>query len=255
MAVERTKFVGLIPVLIHLGYSFSVVPTGQSGWRFILPVDWIALVYYSIGLVFLWGIIISIFTKKNAFPEPGIETIDVDINEPRRIHRKKILQAAVASLILGLSFPVMEGVIPVRYPEKTPDEIIQSYVPERNKLEGSDLVFSSDISSFLGRDKDAVVLYGRALYPSFYERGRYWGEENQYISQVKEYDRLQFSLIGPDHIQAYIPLSRPPQSFPHGSDVVVIGCRIENSIKALLVLVIGQDETLTISPWSGLTCE
>jgi hypothetical protein len=255
MAVERTKFVGLIPVLIHLGYSFSVVPTGQSGWRFILPVDWIALVYYSIGLVFLWGIIISIFTKKNAFPEPGIETIDVDINEPRGIHRKKILQAAVASLILGLSFPVMEGVIPAKYPEKTPSEIIQEYIPESIKMESAGLIYSSNLDSFLSNNKDAVVLYGRALYPSFYEKGRFWGEENQYISRVKEYDRLQFSLIGPDRAQVYIPLARPPQSFPHGSDVVVIGCRIENSVKALLVLVIGQDEVLSISPWSGLTCE
>jgi hypothetical protein len=50
-AYRRAKWIGLMPLLVHFVYSFSVVPFKASGWRFILPVDWVSVLYFSIGLM------------------------------------------------------------------------------------------------------------------------------------------------------------------------------------------------------------
>jgi hypothetical protein len=255
-AINRTGFVGLIPVLIQIGYSLSVVPTGQSGWRFILPVDWVSLVYYIIGLVYLGGIIISVLKKEYVIPNPdNANAGDTNSASAKKAPQKKIFQVLVFSLILGLSFPAIEWLIPVRYPAKTPEEIIQIYAPENLQLANDEVISPAEINSFLVTNKNAVVLYGRALYPAYYGQGEFWGEENRYITLVKDYDRLQFSLMGSKSTAVFIPLLNPPSYFPHGSDVVVIGCGTESYVKALVIRVNGQDPALVTSPWNGLKCD
>jgi hypothetical protein len=47
----------LVPITISVGYVFSVSIARFSGWRFIMPVDWVSLLFYSIGCLQLTKIL------------------------------------------------------------------------------------------------------------------------------------------------------------------------------------------------------
>jgi len=251
-AISRFKLAALIPVLIQIGYSLSVVPTGQSGWRFILPVDWIALAYYSIGLTQLIFIVAGVFFNKSSAND---EANTGSNPAPARVSSAKgsglILTAILA---LGVLFPLIEWIIPSRYPSTSPQDLIRFYAPQGVRLENGETLSPSDLTSFLEGQPGSTVLYGRTLYPSYYERGEFWGEENQYTIQMKGYNRLQFHLTGPQREFVFIPLDAPPAYFPHATDVFVVGCQEGSAIRALAILPKGQDAAVTISPWAGLTC-
>src|SRR5258706_9692633 len=128
-ALRKLKWIGLIPLFIHLGYSLNVVPLRLSGWRCILPVDWVALLYYSIGLSILSIAIRSIFIRKDAYTD--FEK-NVEVGEPKLASQKNlepdfkmISLALIVSILFGLSMPFIEAVTPVRYPELSHDEIVR----------------------------------------------------------------------------------------------------------------------------------
>jgi hypothetical protein len=253
-AYRRAKWIGLMPLFVHLGYSLSVVPMRLSGWRFILPVDWVPMLYYSFGLMILCAVILSFFNKKWM---PPLLDKSPEVDAPQQIVRSghgSISFALIVSALFGLTLPLIELLTPVRYPELRQDEIIRRFISEEVHLSDGVLLPRSDLSSFLETQKGAVVLYGRALYPGFYKAGEYWGDDNAFLLTAREYDRLQFRLIGPVPGSVFIPLTQPPASFPHASDVVVIGCSSGYGIKALVVQVKDQAAALSASPWPGLTC-
>lgn len=246
IAYQRTKWIGLLPLFIHLGYSLSVVPFKTSGWRFILPVDWILALYFSIGLMHLTLMLFSLF---NDIPKK----IENKVSTNTQLDYRKSIPVLSIFLIMGLAFPLVEKSIPKKYPELTSNELIQNYFVNDIVLENGETITASALEMFLTAEPSSTVLYGRALYPSFYQSGEYWGDDSSYPLEIRNISRLQFTIIGPVQRRVYIPLPEAPLSFPHTSDVVVIGCVTNAGIQALIVTV---DEAIVINnlPWRGLTC-
>ncbi|MBL8050639.1 MAG: glycosyltransferase family 39 protein, partial [Anaerolineales bacterium] len=246
IAYQRAKWIGLLPLFIHLGYSLSVVPFKTSGWRFILPVDWILALYFSIGLMHLTLMLFSLF---NHIPKD----IEIKNTTPMQLDYQKSIPVLSIFLIIGLAFPLIEKSIPKKYPELTSTELVQTYFANDVVLENGESITASALEMFLEAEPSSTVLYGRALYPSFYQSGEYWGDDDSYPLEMRNISRLQFTIIGPMQRRVYIPLPEAPLSFPHTSDVVVIGCVTNAGIQALIVTV---DETIVINnlPWRGLSC-
>ena len=250
-AFDRLKFLGIFPLLIHLTYSLSVVIGRISGWRFVLPIDWILQFYYSIGVIQLFFIIVSVvWNRKLALETEG--NILQHPNVPSPFFQRKTYFTVAGFLLIGLSLPMFELIMPVRYPALSQNELIERYVPDPLQFDGVEPVTASALKIFLETEPGATVLYGRALYPSYYERGDFWGESSANLLAASQFDRLQFYLIGPSRVFAFIPLERAPQYFPHASDVFVIGCEQDASLRVLIAQV--DDQVLFSSPWAGLTC-
>jgi hypothetical protein len=255
---RRAGPAGLIPLLIHLGYSLSVVPIRLSGSRFILPADWVTLMYYCFGLTTLAAVGVSLLTAGNR-PELGRIFMDTTIQpslsgEARRPGMAAILAAAAITAVLGLSLPVSESLAPKRYPEVMPSAVIDRYAAEGLTLDNGSSLSGAELSAFLDADAGAVAYFGRALYPVFYPFGKYWGDDNPFLLAARQFDRLQFKLIGPANASVFLPLSESPKVFPQAADVLVIGCSSPAGVRALAVRIQGQPEALAASPWNGLTC-
>ncbi len=262
VAVNRLGLLGLAPLLIHLGYSLTVVPARLSGWRFILPVDWVTMLYYSIGLIqvtlMAWAILSksrqSMAGKRGAGLKSEQRSVDPDARSTdlQKNDRRKVIPVLAGFLILGLALPLSARYMPLRYND-APDEIIQKYAPVT--LNDGGTLSVADLQTFVQQEGRAVLTEGRALYPSFYEQGKYWGDNNPYNLDIRDYTRVQFNLVGPYHIGAFLPVAAAPEVFPHASDVVVVGCMSEsgNSLRALVVIV-NQKIILNASPWNGLSC-
>lgn len=247
-AFNRYRWIGLMPLLFHLGYSFSVVPVKQSGWRFILPVDWVSILYFSVGLIQLSMLLFSLFSEKKEYQFVPNSSVP----ETRPINWQWVTPALVTFTIFGISLPFIEWSVPQRYPKLSNSELIQQYVPDGVTLSNGGQVSASELESFIETESASFVLHGRALYPAYYEQKQYWGELNPPLEAARQYDRLQFYLIDGRSLFTFFPLQEPPLYFPNASDVFVIGCMQENSLRALLIKV--NDQIVTSTPWHGLTC-
>ncbi len=247
-AFYHHRWIGMMPLLFHLGYSLSVVPVKQSGWRFILPVDWASILYFSLGLAQLSLMLFSLFSEKQeAYFVKPLEKTPV-----RSIQWKWVFPVLLAFAIFGVSLPLVEWSIPERYPKLSKSELIHLYVPNGFVLETGEQITVSDLQSFLETETGSIVLHGRALYPAYYEQKKFWGDSNPGLLEARQYNRLQFYLISGGTRFVFIPLDEAPGYFPHASESLMIGCVQKGSIRALLIKV--NDRMLISSPWHGLTC-
>ncbi len=246
-AIRRTKFLGLMPLFIHLGYSLSIVPARISGWRYILPVDWIPQLYYSLGLIQLTIIVASLLRNQLPAAKPDENHAPNSTQDPKRFWL-----ALAACFVLGSFLPVWERSIPPRYPAMSGAELVQAYATDGLILNDGTRLSASALEAFLETEAGASVLHGRALYPAYYARGKFWGDDSPNLIEAGQYDRLQFNLIGPQEAFVYIPLDAAPDYFPHASDVFVLGCMRARGLQALLIKV--NDAWLVASPFVGLTC-
>ncbi|MFN8414023.1 MAG: glycosyltransferase family 39 protein [Anaerolineales bacterium] len=245
----RFKWVGLMPLLFHLGYSLSVVPVRLSGWRFILPVDWVSFIYFSLGLAQI-GVMLFNLLSQTSYEVTEITSPTENSFKP--INWNKVGMTFLVFAILGVSFPAIEWSIPRYYPKLSNDSLIQKYALDGFMLRKDVKVSASDLKSFIETDSAAVVLYGRALYPQFYEKGKYWGDSNQNLLEASLYNRIQFDVIGPRSGFAFIPLEQPLEYFPNVSDVFAVGCRQGDATRVLFVRV--NDSLIVSSDWHGLNC-
>jgi hypothetical protein len=253
LAVQRLGLLGWLPLLIHFTYNFSMSLARLSGWRFVLPVDWVVQLYYCIGLVALTGIVISLISNRLSTVIDNKKKEDEpanSLNTGIKIHQLLL----VFFLFLGISLPLTEVLVPERYPDIGAGEMIAQYAAGGFLLENGDRITALDMKSFLETDPADVVLYGRALYPLFYEQGEFWGDDNAFSLLARNLDRLQFTYIGSEAVPVFIQLDLPPKYFPNASDVFIIGCREDAGIRALAIRVNIQASYITTSPWHGLTC-
>lgn len=250
-AVQRLGFLGLLPLLIHFAYNFSMSLARISGWRFVLPVDWVLLLYFCVGLVQLTIILISLIQNK---------VLSFDMNEvmdglsASTLNVRKTQYYFTFFLLLGLSLPLTEKIIPELYPDISSGQIFARFMPNGFAPVNGGRFTVSDLNIFLETEAGATVLYGRALYPSFYRSGDFWGDQQSITYLERGFNRLHFALIGPKETLVFIPLEKAPKYFPHASDVVIIGCRLDEGVRALAVRVNDQASFITASPWRGLTC-
>jgi hypothetical protein len=253
VAFERLGLLGLFPLLIHFTYSLSVVTARISGWRFILPVDWILQVYYCLGLMQVVAMGVSVIRNKARVISSDLsdERLSQDWVKVSFFQRKNYL-VFTFFLVIGLSLPLIELWTPLRYPPLSDGELIKKLSLDEVQLDINKQVTNSELEYFLKTESNATILYGRALYPSYYKKGSFWGENSPNLLAASQFNRLQFDLIGSDDAFVFIPLEGIPQYFPHASDVLLVGCLQEESVRALIIKV--DDRILTTYPWNGLSC-
>jgi len=230
VSYHRAKKLIFIPLLLGIGYNLSVSVGRLSGWRFILPADWITLVFYATGFVQLMILIQELLSKRSVPLAHSFETETVN-GDMAPWNWNAFLGVVV--VILGLSLGLTQGhrLSTVRYPPKTSAEILQIY---QQTVHGRQRVISvKSFDRFLEQEQ-AVVLYGRGLYPSYMPVNV--GELNYFFLAFapRPYKRLVFQLIGPEEIGVVLPLSSPPKTFPNATDVIVIGCNVRNGYISLL---------------------
>ena len=239
---------GLVPLGASLVYNFGNALGRYSGWRFILPVDWTAILYYAIGLgqVTLWLVALYMREKVFALDEDrnfGKACSRLGSSETHTWHWRGVIQyAAVSAVILLLGFCPLwaEWIIPPRYPLGAKEELIARLDLER-VLNPAETAAGFSIKQILN-SKEVVVLQGRALYPRYY-RAEQGGSMDGWAAYVsRENNRLGFTLMGPIESRVVLVLNDVPGSgsipaFPNASDVVVIGCPEGNYVEALAVVL------------------
>ncbi len=227
-AWSRNHMVSLTPVFLSLGYSLTVAAARFSGWRYILPADWIVIVFYALGLsqvfLFIWVLF------KGLFPKIQIGSASQPSTPPAR---PRVEMAVIGMLVLiGLSLPVSEILIPERYANLSPAQKVELY---NQRSADQNLPSTASVEELL-KQPNAVALYGEALYPRYYRAGGGQEEKSSSAYVIRDYNRIGFLLLVPGLEQVILAVRESPPAFPHAEQVLIIGCRIGGYVQALLIV-------------------
>jgi hypothetical protein len=209
------RWIGLLPLVLSLAYHAWTALFLSSGSRFLLPIDWTWCLYYALGLLTLLKLALcGIHSIQWA---PAYQKNNSPTLAAKSFGWQKTIFAAGSVLLIGALLPFTELVFPQKYPLRTQEQLSEAFevVPL----------------------KDETILYGRAIYPRYYEAGDGEPETAKLGYGPSPEARLVFWLVGPKPGLVIFPLKNTPEFFPHSSDVWIIGRWDDNALRARIVKV------------------
>jgi hypothetical protein len=210
---KRWRMSGLVPLFVFLSYHLSNAFARTSGGRYLVPVDWVIFLYYALGITELlfW------LAKSLGLLSFHTETEALLNVAGKKTPRKNLFFVLPFFLLVG-AITILDQSMPARYAAWTTERV-------REKISESTNLSEEDLTNFLA-NPDSRLLWGRGLYPRFYQIGAGEYSVGKDAFSNKDFPRLAFTLIG-DFGQAgvVLPLNESPTYFPNGSDVVMLGCR------------------------------
>ncbi len=243
-AWQRNRWLGLLPAGLHVIYNLSTAVARVSGWRLNLPVDWVLLLYYCLGIgqLTLWG-----WAYISASPQ--VAALKEKKNKPVfGWRREKLTQSAALMLVGALLLPLSEILIPARYqPIDRAAAVVQW---QASKLAAHT---SLDIDVFL-EQPNAVILTGRALWPRYYGAGAGEPGDQWPAFNPLPFARLGFVLIGQQVDQVVLALRAAPPAFPMASDVVVFACEEDNYLRAMAVIFPQGEAAALLTDFGTFSC-
>lgn len=254
-AYARMRWAGLALLLMNLSYNASNALARNSGWRYLLPVDWMTYTYAALGLMELaLGILLVL-----GIPMTRLKIVLSAGGEESETRQRVTRQTWVSGVFLGLafvlvgSFPLaVERAFPRRYPLQTEAELVQEVLDHPAlRQAGVDL----EALEQFARQSGVQMVKGRALYPRYYGAGD--GEPRTAKAGYEPLDdpRSLFQMAS-NTFNGLVMLRAEaiPQSLPNAADVIVVGCPVEEHIDATLVLVLSQPDGVYLADRGFAAC-
>jgi hypothetical protein len=240
---------GLVPLAIFVIYNMANAFARTSGGRYIVPADWILPLYFVIGVLFAFRQIANLIAHEAIpFPDapPTVRT------ETHHAWSPWITTFFVFTILfgIGLLVPLAEKLDSPRYTNVDRARILQDHETQITQA-GFGL---EQIDRFL-ENPGAELLIGRVLYPRSFKLGQGIVSFYFYPFTNMDFPRTGFFLVGPNGQDNIVLPGGIPQYLPQASDALVIGCKEQNYVDALLVIVLKKtDAVYTRWPKSELTC-
>lgn len=216
---------GLLPLGLGLAYNLWTALFLSSGERFIVPLDWSVHLYELFGLIILGGLLLS-FTqgaRENIWGWIRILANEqTAADESPALARRRLRLSVIIVVLLAAFLPATEFIFPQKYPPKSQPEIMQQI----------------GVTAKAGE----IALYGRALYPRYYEAGEGEPGTAKIGYGAEEKARLVFFLVGPQDRLVVLELENAPQFFPNLSDVYMLGTETDSYFSPRVVKVIKDSQ-------------
>jgi hypothetical protein len=231
----RWRALGLLPLIIVPAYSLSNAIARNSGWRYILPVDWVGYFYFAIGVLTVFAWLLAALGRVPAVDSPYRPAPF----SPGAFPWWRAAGMGLLFLLVGSSVPLAERVFPALYPAMPPAQMAEQILDSPAvQSSGADL---DALHGFLASDS-ALLMRGRALYPRFYYSGQGELGNGWPAYAIREGSRMAFMLLQAGGVrQVLLRQPQPPRVFPHAGDVLVAGCEDrEGVLQAVLAVVPGD---------------
>jgi hypothetical protein len=230
-AWKRWRAGGLAPLAVILGYNLTTAISLTSGGRYLVPMDWGVLFYFSIGLFDAATWLLTLFGWR--VPSEPVAPQKPDL--PNRGFASRLLVTCLAFLFIGSLPIILETLPPERYPATVSvDDFLKANQTQPEFSQKTMLSITS-----LSKDPLARVFYGRTLYPRYFGENKGDGptlDEDALIGSAG-FDRLSFFLLGrADETTVLLPISARPSSSISGADTWGIGCQRTNHVEAIIVV-------------------
>ncbi|MDP2966021.1 MAG: hypothetical protein Q8N39_08320 [Pelolinea sp.] len=241
---RRNPWAVLAVIGFHFIYSLSSAVVRLSGWRFILPVDWVLYAFYALGLAegLTW-----IYRKVAGWNLTPQATWLADYPADKQKNSRGWAAYAmygVLFIFIGAAIPLRENLLPPLTPEYTKSEVCQTI--EAKIMESEYALLAEGFSEFCISD-NTRALYGFGIYPRYFKSGEgFYNRSYDPWFGKQPYARLVFRMIGSRNGKIYIKTENEALHFPNGTLVYAVG-RDKTKFEAQVVLVEGQQTELLIS--------
>ena len=247
IAWKQHRIIGLVPLAVFMFYNVSNAFARTSGGRYIVPIDWIVILYFLIGVFYT----LILFANTLGLRWSLFSEAEEPSSLPPVPLRSNISRSLLILLLLsglGALIPFAERLHGNRYQNYDVTQVLSEHEAQINSA-GLSL---QEINSFL-QNPNAEVSVGRALYPRFYIENQ--GEVHFYPVVVMGFPRTTFTLIGPGGEKGIVLPGEKPGHFPHAVDTIVLGCKEQLYVDAIAVILLDESGTVyTRSPESSLQC-
>ncbi len=198
--LKRQLQAGLVLVSFYLTYALGMAWVGASGWRFILPVDWILL----------WFVILGVLQILDWFLPSNIRETDKNLRDEKQISPLATWSVGIGFLLLASVYLIRHLFLPMPYLERTSEENCELVM-------GQEAGFCEDALA-----NGIRFEAGRLLYPSFYAKNTYFDQAKDYDAfKFQNFDRYTFTYIGEGPKQVFFPSEDDNLPFVNGMKVVV----------------------------------
>ncbi len=237
---QKAGWAGLMPLGLNLSYNLWTAIFRSSGERFLVPVDWAAILYYAAGLLALSQGLMGLFRSTRPYlaanpPETAL------VQPGRQFSWVRLGLVGLACLAVGASLPLSGWVVPPRYP-----------VAGRASLLGAlSAAGAGGLAQSLAQDENMLVLQGRAVYPRYYAAGQREPKSAKTGYGSMDQPRLVFFLVGQQNSLVVFDLPEAPGFFPNAADVILVGQPDKGFIRARLVLVKTDQRSVVFYDLSG----
>ena len=240
-AWKKEKITAIFPLFSYLGYISVYSLVRSSGGRLLQEIDWIALLYFSIGLVEVLNFILY---GRREEPNSHQNILSLE-NHKGILTGKRFSWAAypvlIFLLLLGGSLPaVVEEIIPTSYPEQALQDVTVELLQVSQTME---IIQEQELlSEFL--TQDGAAIFGKAFYPRFFEAGENLVDVRAEVlgkmDDRYDFDRTEFYLIGSDTLWVVLKSATMPDFLPNGSEVYAIGCLQDGAMDAVAVFLLEE---------------
>jgi len=240
-AWNRGGWIGLLLLLGAAIYIFGNATFRNSGGRYILAVDWVFIVYYSIGLAHLSCAAVGYLRGAEIHTR-----LPDDEDQVRGSFQKATdlwipVALAISLLLVSLTIPLVERSFPQRYTVLRKAQMLEA------------LLTSADVSAkdqqmlqaFL--DQGAVTVGGRVLYPQYYPRNiGSLGKTDAPIAPMP-FPRLVFTINGERNVGLTLPVESRTAPIPNASDGVAFICPVDEDYALALGIIDAQNRVQSVT--------
>lgn len=236
-AWKRLGWAGLIPLVIQAAYSLSNAVARNSGWRYMLPADWVGYFYFAIGFLQLlrWVFLLAGKSRPVAARTPWREQASSAAKFP--LFSAALLAAGI--LLAGASLPLSEALVPERYPEQSRQELVGELLSLRSVQKTG--IDSRALETYAARE-DVLIFKGRALFPRFYGKNQGLPIRGWPVYQPRDFSRLAFLVLNQQKRNVNLRMDKSPAYFPNTADVIVVGCQADGEVDPVMVTVLGKKD-------------
>jgi hypothetical protein len=245
---KHQRLTGLFPMVAFVIYDLANSVARTSGGRYIVPMDWILAIYFMAGILFLFVELARVTNLKQVSLSEAESPIEQSAVPPR--FWRKVIPIVVVLFVAGSLVPLSELFHSPRY---AGFDIPKTLREQATQIKEAGLD-PEQVNAFL-KTPGAEALVGRTLYPRSYKMGQ--GEVSFYFYPytIMDFPRTGFFLIGPHGKDSILLPGGVPRYLPHAADALVIGCREQNYVDALAVIVLDESGAVyTRSPMPELAC-
>lgn len=247
---RKSKTSYFIPLLIMVSYLVGVGFAKTSGGRYIVPVDWILLLFYAAGILFL----LDFFGKRRKMKMEPERVVSSGSEEKAGSNKTAIILLAFF-LGIGILLPISENLFPEIHFPQTYSQFLEELEQEGYQTEQVPLSIT-EVEQFL-EEKDAIFMAGQGFYPKLLDPQDENATEFYHQYLRTPYTLLFTSLSEGGKYYIYLPISNPEITFSQGANVYILGCYESKSIiRALSVIVINENmEIINRDGLRTLSCD
>jgi hypothetical protein len=245
--LKNNRKIGYTCIAFYIFINISSSAFRFSGWRFIMPVDWLIYPIFLLGFFSISNFLHLI--PQNIFIEvkdtSKIEKPSIDFN------LKKSLIFILLFLLIGSIIPLRE-LFPVNYRTREKSEICKNLDElicndEYKKLKESAMIFCQDDSS--------IAIEGNIIHPRLFRRG--WGfydRPNDIFYGKQGFSRLVFRVLSKDMRLMYIPVDdlEKGEFLPNGAHAIILAKKDELPKAQFLILTDTENKFIYTDDFMGI---